>query len=206
MIELKDKDFASMKWRIDLVPMNDKVRDTLPDVADIFLEFSKFSTTSLSNDILIRFIVFCYHRKSPFVEKIDNIIERKVAVLNYLKVVDNEGKYPDDIQKILKSSDAKTAKMIYQFCKFEDSLTYFALVTTTETYIAMNERLGEEISSAKDSKDTVDVMIKLDKIEERIDKLADKLFKRDKDLKDFIGSVLVMDGRKKKICPEDYAE
>jgi len=95
--------------------------------------------------------------------------------------------------------------MIIQFCKFENSLAYFAFVQTVEAYLSMNTKLGQDLEGAKESKDTADVMIKLDKVEERIDKLADKLFQRDKDLKDFIGSVLVMEGRSKKIVPEDYA-
>lgn len=206
MIELAEKDFLSLKWRVDKVPSTKRVIDEIPELKNIFLEFLKYETESLTTDNLIRFVILCYDRTSPFVEKKDNIVERKVDVLNYIGVKDVKGQFPPDIQKILKSTDSKTAKMVYHYCKMQDSLTYFALVATVETYISMNERLGEEMSSAKDSKDTVDVMIKLDKIEERIDKLSDKLFKRDKDMKDFIGSVLVIEGRKKKILPEDYAD
>lgn len=205
-MDVNKKDFTGMEWRIDELPDNEKCVDTFPELKNIFLEFLNYKTESLTNDQIIRMIVYCYHRKSPFVEKMDNIIERKTAVFNYLKVKDNKGIYPKDIQAIIKSSDAKTAKLIYQFCKFENSLTYFALVTTTEAYIKMNEKLGDDMEGSKESKDTVDIMIKLQKVEERIDYLADKLFKRDKDLKDFVGSVLIVEGRKKKIFPEDYSD
>lgn len=206
MIEIVENDFSKMKLDIHTLPLDESCQNTYPEIANIFLEWSKYRTESLTNDILIRFIIFCYDRRSPFVEKIENPIERKIAVLNHLKVPAINGVFPDDIQKIVKSLDGKTAKVIYHFCKFQDSLTYFALVTTTETYISLNEKLGEEIGSSKESKDTVDVMIKLQKIEERIDYLSDKLFKRDTDLKDFIGSVLVMEGRKHRLFAEDYSE
>jgi len=205
-MDVNKKDFTGMEWRIDELPDNEKCVDAFPELKNIFLEFLNYKTESLTNDQIIRMIVYCYHRKSPFVEKMDNIIERKTAVFNYLKVKDNKGIYPKDIQAIIKSSDAKTAKLIYQFCKFENSLTYFALVTTTEAYIKMNEKLGDDMEGSKESKDTVDIMIKLQKVEERIDYLADKLFKRDKDLKDFVGSVLIIEGRKKKLWVEDWAD
>lgn len=206
MTDLHEKDFATLKWRIDELPLSKKCVDEFPELKNIFLEFLNYKTETLTTDLLMRLIIFCYDRKSPFTEKIDNIMERKVAVLNYLQVSDKNGQFPKDVQDIVKSSDAKTAKMIYQFCKFQDSLTYFALVTTVETYIQMNEQLGSSMDGAKDNKDTVDVMIKLEKVEERIEKLSAKLFKQDAAMKDFIGSVLVVEGRKRKLVPEDYSE
>ena len=180
--------------------------DKYPELKNQFLEFLNFSTDTLSSDMLIRFIVLCYDRTSPYVQKMENIMERKVAIFNYLKIEEIKGSFPADVQGIIKSADSKVAKIVYQFCKFQDSLTYFALVTTVETYIQMNESLGESMSSARDSKDTADVLVKLDKIEDRIDKLSNKLFKHDTMMKDFIGSVLVVEGRKHKIIPEDVAE
>lgn len=206
MVEIVEKDYEKLKWRIDKVPFDKKCIEVYPELGDIFLEFLTLKTDTLSNDMLIRFIIFCYHRNSPYIEKITNPIERKVAVFNYLKIEEKNGAFPSDIQSIVKSISPRVAKMIYQFCKFEDSLTYFALVTTTEVYIQMNEQLGSEMSSAKDSKDTADVLVKLEKIEDRIDKLSSKLFKQDIMLKDFIGSVLVVEGRKKKITAEDWAD
>lgn len=206
MSDLNEKDFQNLKWPLHQLPLSEKCLDSYADLSDIFLEFKNYKTDSLTNDLVVRFIVFCYDRKSPFVEKMENILERKIAVLNYLKVPDKNGQYAEDIQRIIKSNDSKTAKLIYQFCKFQDSLTYFALVTTVEVYISMNEKLGNEMDGAKESKDTADTMIKLEKIEDRIEKLSNKLFKRDADLKDFIGSVLVVEGRKRKIFPEDWSE
>lgn len=206
MVEITEKDYLHLKWRVDTPSDEESCIEKFPELRNIFQEYLSMTTDSLSNDQLIRFIVLCYDRRSPYVEKIDNIMERKVAVLNFLRIPTVGGTFPDDIQSIIKSADSKTAKMVYQFCKFQDSLTYFALVTTVEAYIGMNERLGEEISTAKDSKDTAEVMIKLSKIEERIDTLSDKLFKKDNAMKDFIGSVLVVEGRKKRLIPEDFGE
>ncbi len=205
MIDIATKEFEKLKYRVDLVPLSENCCDKIPDLKNIFLEYKGYKTPTLTNDLLVRFIVLTYDQKSPFVEKLNNIKERKVAVLNYLQIQDKDGVFPEDIQDIVKSTDPTTARVVYQYCKFQYSLAYFAFVTTVETYISMNERLGEDISSAKDTKDTADILVKLDKVEERIEKLSDKLFKRDTDLKDFIGSVLVVEGRKKKILPEDWA-
>lgn len=207
MLDIADKEFEKMKWNIHNVPLDASCMDKFPEIRKLFMEFPmQFRTESINYEQIIRFIIFCYHRRSPFVEKLENVVERKVAILNYLQVPKKDNEWGQDVQRILKSADNKIAQMVYHFCKFEDSLTYFAYVTTVETYIMMNEKLGDAIDSAKDSKDTADVLVKLDKIEERIEKLADKLFRRDKDMKDHVASIIVLTGRKKKLLPEDYAD
>lgn len=205
MLELRDKDWERMKWDIQNLPFTKRCLSEHPELGNRFLEYRDVSTVNLSTDILVRYIVLNYHRFSPFVEKCDNPMERKIHVLHYLKVKDKDGVYPEDVQRVLKNDYEAVGKMIIQFVKFENSLDYFAFTQTMETWFTLNEQLGTYLTSAKDSKDTADIMIKMDKVDERRDSLANKLFQRDKDLKNFIGSVLVEEGRRKnKIVPEDY--
>jgi hypothetical protein len=202
MLEITDREFSKLKYAVHSIPLNESCCDRLPDLRNVFLEYPVFGTATLTNDLAIRFIVFCYDRKSPFVEKLDNIMERKREIFSYLKVPTE----PEDIQNIIKSADRELAKVIYHFCKLQDSLTYFALVTTTEAYINMSVRMGDDISSAADSKQTLETLAKLSKVEERIEDLSRKLFQQDVAMKEFIGGVLVAEGRKRKIFSEDWAE
>lgn len=204
-MDIEKNDFAKMKWPLHLLD-----RKTMwiqyADLKNRFLEYLDIYTPSLTNDDIVLFIVYCYHRYSPFVEKMDNIIERKVAILKYLNIEPKaDGKYAPDIQDILRSNNEVIGKMIIQFVKFENSLTYFAFVQAVETFFAMNTQMAKELSTAKEAKEAGDVIIKLNAVEDRIDKLADKLFQRDRDLKDFLGSLTVIEGRKHKLVPEDYA-
>lgn len=193
MNDFKEKDFSVMRWRIDTAPAKN-----YPDLMDRFIEFGGFKTDSLSNDQLIKYIVFCYHRRSPFVEKIENLIERKAEVMNRLKVgTDKDGYFAKDVQDIIRSSDDKVGKMIIQFCKFENSLVYTALIQTQEAYFKLFEQMNAVISDTKESKDVADVLIKLEKIEDRMKKLANELFLQDKEQANFVASTQVVAARAK---------
>lgn len=190
-MEFKEKDWLGMKWRVDTSPAKN-----YPDLMDRFIEFGGFKTDTLSADQLIKYIVFCYHRRSPFVEKIENLIERKAEVMNYLKVgTDKDGYFAKDVQDIIRSSDDKVGKMIIQFCKFENSLVYTALIQTQEAYFKLFEQMNAVISDTKESKDVADVLIKLEKIEDRMKKLANELFLQDKEQANFVASTQVVAAR-----------
>ena len=77
-MELRESELSKMRWRIDKNPITD-----YKDLIDRFEEHKNSRTTNLSNELIIKYIVWTYHKNSPFVERFDNIIERKAEVLEW---------------------------------------------------------------------------------------------------------------------------
>lgn len=198
-------DFDKMKWQINSLSEKESALEKFPELNNRFLEFAKVKTISLSNDQIVRYIVYCYHRKSPFVEHYENVLERKTMILDFMKIKPGaDGKYQVDIQDIVRSKDENVGRMILQFCKFENSMAWMALVQTQEAYLNLFDQM--EASSSKEAKEVSDVIIKMEQIEKRIDNLSSKLFQQDKYQSDFVASAQLEESRKRKLVPEHYAE
>lgn len=205
-IEIKDSDFDKMKWNFNLLSPSSSITKIFPDLGAIFSEYKNIRTDNLTNEQILRYIVLCYHRNSPFYNKIENLMERKREVMNYLKaMVLDDGLYPNDIQLILRSVDATVGKAIVHFCKFENSLLYLAFSQTMEAYLGLLDQFTVKTTSNKESKDIQDMILKMGQVEQRLDSLSIKLFQQDKLQADFVPAFLIEESRKKKVIPEDWA-
>lgn len=199
-MELRESELTKMRWRIDKQPAS-----SFKDLMDRFEEFKSSQTVNLSNEQIINYIVWTYHKNSPFVERFENIIERKAEVLKYLGVKpQKDGYFAEDIQKVIKSSDEVVGKMVIQFVRFENSLSYYALVQTLESYCKLLDQLGEEVGSSKEAKETTETIIKMKKVKEAVDELAAEVFRQDAYQADFVAAHQIEQGRKSRIIPEHY--
>lgn len=206
-MELKDGDFKKMKWDFSLLSPKTSVTKIFPDLGDMFGEYKEIQTDNFSNEQILRYIILCYHRGSPFYNKIDNVMERKREVMNYLNApTDSAGLYLVDIQRILRASDPIVGRMIIHFCKFENSLVYLAYTQTMEAYLGMLDQFTAKTTTTKESKDLQETILKMTAIEQRLDSLAVKLFQQDRLQSDFVPAFLVEQSRKRKVIPEDYAK
>lgn len=193
-------DFSKMKYPIDTKPYKDI--ESLKKVFEQFL----YQTDAMNTEQIVKYIVFCYHKFSPFVINTESLIDRKREILDYIGVKKTKhGYYTDDVQKIIKNQDADVSRAACLFLRYENNIKYYSFVQTLEAFYSLNDQLAIGASSAKEGKDVADIAIKLEKVEDRLEKLKRELAEGDTALCDHIGSLEKDIEKGLKLFPEDYA-
>jgi predicted ATPase len=193
-------DFSKMKYPIDSKNYKD-----IESLHKIFSEF-KYKSEAMSTEQIVKYIVFCYHRYSPFVMNTESLIDRKREILDYIEVKKTKhGYYTDDVQKIIKNQDNDVSRAACLFLRYENNIKYYSFVQTLEAFYSLNDQLAIGASSAKEGKDVADIAIKLEKVEDRLEKLKRELAEGDTALCDHIGSLEKDIEKGIKLFPEDYA-
>ena len=188
-------DYIPMKWRIDEVPANVRITEKFPDLENIFREYlNDLATDELSADVVMRFIVLCYHKNSPFVRGISNIGQRKVQA--WIKSGANP--QSNDVKDISGNINKKVQLAILQFLKFEQDGAYLSLVYRQEAY----HRLNIEMSSGG-TKFSAATYKSLQQMEEDITRLSEKAFSGDTALLNNFATAQIYENRK--LSPEQWA-
>ena len=193
-------DFSKMKY-----PIHNKCYRDIEELNRVFKDFF-YSTENMNTEAIVKYIVFCYHRLSPFVLGMESLIDRKREILDYLGIKKNkQGYYPDDVQGIIKNLDEYTSKLACLFLRYEKNTKYYSYVQTLEAFYALNDQLAVGAQSTKEGKDVADIAIKLEKVEDRLNKLANELTEQDIALANHIGGLEKDIEKGLRLFPEDYA-
>lgn len=193
-------DFSKMKYPIDSTNYKD-----IEPLQKIFSEFH-YQTEAMTNEQIVKYIVLCYHKTSPFVMNTESLIDRKREILTHVGVKQTKhGYYTDDVQKIIKNQDADVSRAACLLLRYENNIKYYSFVQTLEAFYSLNDQLSVGATSARDGKDIADIAIKLDKVEDRLEKLRRELSEGDAALCDHIGSLEKDIEKGVKLFPEDYA-
>lgn len=205
-------DFSKMRWRIDKIPLTNNVLDRIPELAALFsTATAKLSDFSLmKGDLLIRYIVYVYHQKSPFAMDEQNIVQRKINVLRELK------QDPVKLGKLISNNDAVANSLKLHFLKFENSTDWLEICQYLEVYYMVMNSLTDETASqgsksaAEISKIKLGVIKEMKGIKTEIDNISIRLFRNDVDITErdykglgnFVASYLEEEKRRN-ILPED---
>lgn len=193
-------DFSKMKYPVHTANYKD-----IPELQSIFKDFS-YSTDTMTTEQIVLYIVYCYHRQSPFVFGTESLIDRKREVLEHIGIKPTKGGYyPNDVQKVMKNTDEYSSKAACLFLRYEKNIKYYSYVQTLEAFYALNDQLAIGAQSTREGKDVADIAIKLDKVEDRLNKLANELTEQDESLANHIGSLQKDIELGVKLFPEDYA-
>lgn len=199
---MKEEDFKDMNWRIDLLSDDETVFTNFPDLVKRFEGIEGISITGLSvlqsmtNEQLIKFIVYCYHKNSPFVRKITEVKHRKSQALIQCGCKFTEG-MPEDIEGVINCENQQVADMVLKFLLGENNLKFSALLMQTDAYYKYNYKLAYgENTNIKSLQGAIS------DIYESIQSLAHDVFSGDRDLANFVAGAGI---RGLVITPEQYA-
>lgn len=80
---------------------------------------------------IFKYIVLMYDKESPFLYKVPNLLQRKVEVSKYVKLVTDPKRVPDEILAMFRGNDAKFNSMIIAYVRMHRDVKY-ALVKGLE--------------------------------------------------------------------------
>jgi hypothetical protein len=208
-------DYGLMKWKISDVPLDKSVLDTFPELQSIFagLNFEKkFGKRAvLDYDKAIRYVIYTYHRQSPLIQVISDVIKRKVHVMEMLGIKKGEsGRFSKAIEEIIYSRNELIAHLTIHFLKYENDRLWAKYCVNCELYWrAMHLIMKEGELKQDDKKKTVDDVLKtqLENKKKLIDIEKDMMAQEqilfeDKPLTDFAASYMEEEKRTV-IFPED---
>jgi hypothetical protein len=199
---VKPEDFEEMSWRLDLIREEESIFDLYPDLIKRFDGMQGISLTginvlnSITNEQLIKFIVYCYHKNSPFVRKITEVKHRKSQALIQVGCKFAEG-IPEDIQEVINCKNQTVADMILKFLLGENNLKFSALMMQTDAYYKYNYKLAyEETTNLKG------LMGAVNELFDSIQNLSHDVFSGDREMANFVAGAGV---RGLTITPEQNA-
>lgn len=107
-------EFIALKYRIDLVPMDELVIDHFPDLK----EYKEFSDPD--NDINLRIAFLATDEGSPFLKKDRDDYEKRIrSIMDYLKISDDEL-----VKHIVLSLNETYSSIVNRFFVMCDNLAY----------------------------------------------------------------------------------
>ena len=181
---MKTSDFENMDWRLDLCKAEVFVLHEYDDLNSRFIKFALDSVKvfeTITNDQLVRFIVYAYHKNSPFVRKITEPKHRKNQALLQAGV----DLKLEEVKEIIACEHEKTAELIYAFLAGENNMDFATLMMQTDAYYKMNFYMA--YSGAAINKNTVEAIKALD---QNIKSLAHDVFYGERDLLNFAKGII----------------
>jgi len=208
------KDGEKMRWNILGVPKDESVLNAFPDLARMFEDMKPTikQVVGLTPDQVIRYIVYVYHTKSPLVNGEENVLARKKAAMLLCGAkVDNKGFFSEQVNAIIANKSLPVIDLKMRFLRFENNIIWLQLCNASELWLEHQKIISSAISD--DGKKTPDELMKVrlstqkdsEVLEQKLEKLADKLFIGDIDLLNYVGSTVVREDIKARLTPEARA-
>jgi len=189
--------FDKLRWRIDKVSAQDKVADIFPQIGIIF--DGTLKNQAIKEDILHRYIIYCYHQNSPLVEKmLEDVRRRKIKAFELAGLeLGKEADIDECAGEIIKNENTEVGRAILQFLKFEDSVGHMQIVLQTEALYQYNH----ELIDAKKGTDKTSTVKAITDLTNLLDKVKSKHYRGDDELINFVASTQILENRR--ITPED---
>lgn len=180
---MREDDFIDMKWRIDLLGAEDDCLDRFPDLDERMHGFMLHDLKvmqNLTNEQLMRYLIYAYHKNSPFVRKITDVKHRKNQALIRAGFNFSDG-IPEDVKLMLDCKDEKVSDMTLRFLMGENSMKFSALMMQMDAYYKYNYELAY-----KDVKSIGQFTKAIHELEDSIEGLSQDVFSGDVELNNFV--------------------
>lgn len=189
-----------MRWRIDQLSAGEDCLDKFPDLEERWGEEFQLRNImvlqNLSNDQLVRYLIYAYHKQSPFVRKITDVKHRKNQALIQAGF-DFKNGIPEDIQAVMNGENETVADMILKFLMGENSMKFSALMMQMDAYYRYNFQLAYgNVSNIKSHNAAIR------ELDESIEQLSQEVFSGDTELNNFVAGAKL---RGMIITPEQFA-
>jgi hypothetical protein len=196
------------KLRVDVVSMASD-RNCLKENEWLALVFNQFiddaelnSLKGVTINLMVRVICVVYDYNSPLVLRIQDIKQRKIEAFRLFETKtykDRDGRFSQDVEDIIVGKNVKFNRMVLQFLKAIDSLSYVSMSYFTESYYDLLSQL-----QTQDPKEKAQTMVLIDRIEAQAKRKAKEFFMGDEKLIDYVASEGIYE-ESKKLSPEVMA-
>ena len=178
------------KLRVNVVSM-DSDRNCLKENEWLGKVFHQFADDDELNglkgitlNLLVRGLVLCYDPNSPLVLRIQDTKQRKIEAFKLLNVKTyKDGRFSEDVDKVILGKNAKFNRMVLQFLKAIDSLSYVSMTYYLESYYDLLAQL-----QSQEGKDLAQILILIEKIETQVKKKSKEFFMNDENLVNYVAS------------------
>lgn len=157
-MDFKPKDFELLKYNPYLLPKDKNLLEVFPELSR-FPEFS-LPLENLDRDLIIRYIIFCYDKKSPLLSE-KNLAKRKMLSCRLVEFefektepksgrppeVKPQPKYPFAVEEMIKGKNIYVNRMICRYCRNQNDLTYSLLVAGMESFFDNIDKLSAPLES-----------------------------------------------------------
>lgn len=142
------------------------------------------SLKGITINLMVRAIVVCYDPNSPLVTRIQDIKQRKIEAFKLLNVKTyKDGRFSSDVDDIILGKNVKFNRMVLQYLKSVDSMSYTSMSYFTESYYDLLAQLQEQ-----EAKEKAQTMILIEKIEAQAKRKAKEFFMQDDNLINYVAS------------------
>jgi len=180
-----------MKWNIK--DCTGQVCKEFPDLHNIFYEFEQEEFQGIVTfDKIVRYIIFCYHKDSPFIKRQLEVgvrKERSLIEAGFTK------EFPSEVLAILNNDNEVVVKMICQFLKFEKNMRYANLMFMYESYWNTTVAVGLYRTQMKDAATATKLTNEMTDLMNKIENEADKVFCGDIQLAEKVSANQVLEKR-----------
>lgn len=190
-------DFSKLKW--DVAKPNELFKKH-PELKIAILKHIRDSECGFSTITLARYIILTYAKKSPFVEREDNILKRKKDVCRFLNINLEE----EQAKKLVNGKYIEVCKAIIGFLQLEESDDWLTLIANQE--IASSIQANLLSGTEEDEKKRVETLFKLNKeILPEITRLKTIVFAKDQEVSNKLGTFL-QEEEARRVYPEDFKD
>jgi hypothetical protein len=182
------KDFSKM--RVDVVNMYLeknilKENDWLAKIFHPFADDSELnSLKGITINLMVRAICLCYDPNSPLVVRIQDVKQRKIEAFKLLNVKTyKDNRFSEDVDNLILGKNGKFNRMVLQFLKAIDSLSYVSMTYYLESYYDLLAQL-----QSQEGKDLAQILILIEKIETQVKKKSKEFFMNDENLVNYVAS------------------
>lgn len=206
-MELKPEDFKDLQYKIHGLPAKESVLKKFPELQR-FPEFTQNKLTAgLDKDKVIRYIIYCYDKRCPFLSE-KNLTKRKaLCALEAGFELTAKEVFPTAVQTMLEGKNEQINRMVIRFVRNQRDMKYALLVSGTETYYDNIAKIAaiEKDSDVNDSSQKSILFDKTSKLSEQLETLADEIFNGDKSLIYTLDEIAEEELGKIKSYPEWFA-
>lgn len=199
------KDFSKMKanaysldFERNIVVQNDWVAKIFHQfIGDAEIEALK----GVTMNILVRVLLVTYDPNSPLVVRIQDVKQRKIEAFKLFNTKTyKDGRFSSDVDDIILGKNPKFNRMVLQFLKAIDSMSYTSMSYFTESYYDLLSQL-----QSQDAKERAQTMILIEKIEAQAKRKAKEFFSGDDKLIDYVASENIYE-QTEALTPEFFAK
>lgn len=218
-IDFTESDFSKCKYNLFEVEQPFK---KYPELKVMYAEVSAMCSDNewmqwITPEQLIKFIVFCYHRQSPFINRIAELRERKTQALLSAGIEIDKLQINKEAKKmlanILLSRHEFTSRLALHFLRNENNVLWNQYLHLSDVLedaewemLNSNEGDGKKMNSVEVAEKKSKVYAGIQKYRADLNIISEKLMMQDSEMQSFMSSQLIQIKRMRLITPEDYVK
>ena len=203
-MKYKKQDYEDMFYDVHTLEDDTDIFEKYPDLLDYKL-LDKWSGVIPRSKIL-KYIVLCYDKNSPFVNQIDSLIERKKEAAKEAVLPTNEfGNLINEAKEILHCKNEVVNEMIFKYCMFSGKAVWAQIVSLSQASTRMYMQLQRGTDEEGEPVNSGTLSVSVSKVDANLLEKKKEFLAQAKDDGPKDGMYDFIEKRVIRISPEDYA-